>query len=106
MPLRKAGGFGTPDRPVYFEEGDVVPWWLEVRWPLNLNLTFAHDVETFYADGYQVIHPVGSSANVIMVADAGHVIPYVFISGAPTEFHFEPRPRRPSIAPSRLLIAA
>jgi hypothetical protein len=90
MPLRRRGAFGTPDEPRYFKAGEAVPWWAECRWPLGMRLTFAHDSESYYEDGEQVIRTlfVDYPHSVLEADRAG-----CLIVGAPTLLSGKPRRR-------------
>lgn len=93
MPIRRRGVFGMPDDPIYFYEGDTVPWWIECRWPLHMPLTFTHDVETYYENGHQVVRPL-DAAGVMPIRGDGLGWTVVLV-GAPTLIDGKPRPRRP-----------
>lgn len=90
---RKLGLMGTPDRPIYYEAGDSVPWWAECRFPLDARTEFLRDCETYFEGGVQVIRPLyrGRGHLIVFEPKGGRGI----LVGAPTLLLLEPRPRRP-----------
>jgi hypothetical protein len=91
-PLRNRGMMGTPNDPIYFDQGDAVPWWIECRWPLYGLLTFSFDIETYWNGRQQVVHPLHSTplqSNWLMRASFSDGL----IVGAPTEWNMKPRHR-------------
>lgn len=91
MPARKCGVFGSPDEPLYIEAGEQIPWWIECRWPLHMDLTFGCDMETYYEDGHQVVRALADYSGAAMQANAkgwdGLIV------GAPTMIINIPRKR-------------
>lgn len=84
---------GTPDDPVYFDEGEPVPQWIELTFPGYVKATFVQDVETFWLDGWQHVYPLWRAGySVEFVNDSGR---HGWVNGAPTHVHWEPRPGRP-----------
>ena len=91
-PMRRAGAFGTPDDPLYFETGDTVPWWLECRWPLHADFVFGVDVETYHENGWQIVRPLQTMRGGALTCVKANS--ELIIVGAPTELNATPRPRR------------
>lgn len=91
MPFRKLGLFGTPDNPIYFKAGESVPIYLEARilFPFNIKkngLRFAHDAETYFENGVQVVRPLYRKVSYIVWGKGNGVL-----FGAPTDWYTIPR---------------
>lgn len=94
--FRERGSCGTPARPLYFAQGDPVPWWIVLQMPFGVRWRFTHDVESYYERGSQVVRPqLGVASRVLIEAEQSDSALLSVFVGAPTVVVRDSR-KRPS----------
>lgn len=103
-PWRLLGGNGTPERPIEYQAGDAVPWWVFLIYPLRPSgAVFVVDCDVAYDWRRNVVcvwpQDVEWGATVI---DVNHEVAWVVGAGAPTLIEYGPNKRRRRLRATRV----
>lgn len=90
LPARAYGLCGTPDRPLVYQAGAAVPWWILAIYPrTSLRAVFAVQIKTWFEDGNQCVQATSTEPQnrlVHLVTPAGITAHGVQAQGAPTNW--------------------
>ena len=86
-PLKWLGLCGLEDSPVFYDKGDNIPFFILMKYPFSLDMTFGCDVETFYKEGKQWVCAQGEFSYFINLGD----FVVCGLIGSPTHWNAIPR---------------